>query len=103
MTVVCTACTNLHHISTAKEFFYNLYENPFEPCTEKQLKNGSQPNCQLFWQILTLILPTVTPTSTVQDVYKQVHTVQRQAFIDTNKLSHLHPRFHGRQGEQNSS
>jgi len=29
-------------------------------------------------------LPTVTLTSTVQDVYKQVHTVQLQAFTDTN-------------------
>jgi len=84
-TVLRTACTNLHHISTAKEFFCNLYRNPFETCTEKQLRNGSQPNCKLFWQILTLILPTVTLTSIVQDVYKQVHTVQLQAFTDINK------------------
>lgn len=83
--MLCTARTNLHHISTAKEFFCNLYGNPFEMCTEKQLRNGSQPNCKLFWQILTLILPTVTLTSIVHDVYKQVHTTQLQAFTDTNK------------------
>lgn len=72
-----------------RNFFCNLYGNPFEMCTEKQLRNGSQPNCKLFWQILTLILPTVTLTSIVQDVYKQVHTVQLQAFTDTNK-AHPH-------------
>ena len=63
---------------------HGVYGNPFELCTETQLKNGSQPICKLFWHILTLILPTITPTSTVQDVYKHAHTIL-QAFIDTNK------------------